>query len=329
MNVKDLAKKFNIPTEDVVLIENILSKGILSENNLLNEVISYTMSAQGKMIRPFLCLFIFYAFGGDKNNVDKVINSAVAIELMHISTLLHDDVIDNGALRRDKNTVNRKWGDRVSILSGDFIISKSLQFILKTENIKVIELLCDSAFKLIEGEFLQMEMEGVLNDKSVYNYFKMIEKKTSPLFCLACHVGLLFSGNTEDLSEKVIKFGNNIGIIFQILDDILDYGAGHSFGKKFFSDIKGGKITLPLIVAYEESSDDEKNVINKFLKKRSESDIDKILDLIYKNNSLEKARSFAIKKAEENIEIIKTTLKSDLICKNLLYFMKILIDREN
>ncbi len=217
----------------------------------LYEPIEYIMSLGGKRMRPVLVLMACDFFGGDAN---KATHAAIAIELFHNFTLVHDDIMDNAPLRRGKQTVHEKWNSNIAILSGDAMIVKAYQEICKAspEQLPVLlNIFSDTALKVCEGQQMDMNYEK-LNKVSIPQYIKMIELKTAVLLAGALKVGGIIGGAKEEDANAIYEFGKNIGIAFQLQDDILDvYANAEKFGKQKGGDIIANKKTYLLLKAME------------------------------------------------------------------------------
>lgn len=217
----------------------------------LYEPIEYIMSLGGKRMRPVLVLMACDFFGGDAN---KATHAAIAIELFHNFTLVHDDIMDNAPLRRGKQTVHEKWNSNIAILSGDAMIVKAYQEICKAspEQLPVLlSIFSDTALKVCEGQQMDMNYEK-LNKVSIPQYIKMIELKTAVLLAGALKVGGIIGGAKEEDANAIYEFGKNIGIAFQLQDDILDvYANAEKFGKQKGGDIIANKKTYLLLKAME------------------------------------------------------------------------------
>lgn len=217
----------------------------------LYEPIEYIMSLGGKRMRPVLVLMACDFFGGDPN---KATHAAIAIELFHNFTLVHDDIMDNAPLRRGKQTVHEKWNNNIAILSGDAMIVKAYQEICKasSEQLPVLlNIFSDTALKVCEGQQMDMNYEK-LNKVSIPQYIKMIELKTAVLLAGALKVGGIIGGAKEEDANALYEFGKNIGIAFQLQDDILDvYANAEKFGKQKGGDIIANKKTYLLLKAME------------------------------------------------------------------------------
>ena len=224
---------------------------INSEPGGLYEPVSYTLSLGGKRMRPVLLLMACELFCG---KTEEAISSALAIELFHNFTLIHDDIMDNAPLRRNKPTVHRKWNNNTAILSGDVMLVKAYQYLAGCESSKlpqVLALFNSAAVKVCEGQQLDMDFEK-RNNITVSDYLGMIEKKTASLLAAGLQIGAII-GNASDTDARLLyDFGLNTGMAFQIQDDILDiYAGSKKFGKEPGGDIVSGKTTLLLLSAYQ------------------------------------------------------------------------------
>lgn len=230
-------------------------------NTLLTEISNYLNITAGKALRPSLALLTAKLFGEISDNVVSV---AVALELMHTSSLLHDDVIDESNLRRSRPSVNAKWGSKTAILAGDYFVSKSLTLAASTGNIKVMSSLGALGSRIAEGELVQLiHSRDYSTDEPTY--YQIIEKKTACLFSFASFAGAILSNVKDEIVEKMSQYGHYLGMIFQIKDDIFDYYDDKSIGKPFGNDLAEGKLTLPLIHALDKATKDERKMYDKLL----------------------------------------------------------------
>jgi octaprenyl-diphosphate synthase len=196
------------------------------------------------------------------------INTAVIIEFIHTATLLHDDVIDSSLIRRGINTVNNNWGNKTSILMGDFLYSRAFQIAITINNTEILNILANTTNILAEGEIFQLYKQFDI-EISEEDYFKIINQKTAKLFESSLQIISILSKTSIDIKKNICTYGYNFGIIYQLMDDILDYTASHeNYGKKKESDIDEGKVTLPLIYAYKNCNKTEKNIIKNIIQKK-------------------------------------------------------------
>ncbi|NLU49669.1 MAG: heptaprenyl diphosphate synthase [Syntrophomonadaceae bacterium] len=231
---------------ELQIVEIELRKTIDTDLPVLREASMHLIEAGGKRLRPAFTLLAgsFYA-----SSLDRLIPVAVALELVHMATLVHDDVIDNSATRRGRETVKACWGNRISIYSGNYIFAKSLNLAASYERPDVINILADASMKICEGEIIQM-MSCFNVNQNLKDYLRRIERKTALLMSLSCHLGALI-GDAPPAKVRVLsRLGYYLGMAFQITDDILDYVADEAvLGKPVGSDIRQGIITLPALYA--------------------------------------------------------------------------------
>lgn len=233
-------------------IEEALQKKVITkEPKGLYAPIKYTIQIGGKRIRPALLLLANDLFGGKTENA---LNAAIAIELFHNFTLIHDDVMDDAPLRRGKETVYKKWGTNTSILSGDVMFVQSIELINRCDSNRlqeIITLFCNTAVKVCEGQQYDMEFE-VNNNIFIDDYLKMIELKTAVLLAASLKIGAILGGAKNEDANHLYEFGKNLGIAFQLMDDVLDlYGNPDKFGKRVGGDIIANKKTYLLLKAHE------------------------------------------------------------------------------
>ena len=273
-----------------------------SSNKNIIEISDYVLANPGKFIRTQL-VFIY----GSVIDIEKkkLIELAAAAELIHLSTLIHDDIIDEAKIRRNKPTVIAKWGLKKAILYGDFLYTKTFQALNSLENTQIAEVLISCAEQLIEGEFIQLQN---ISDKSKEDYFKVIEKKTAILFsgileCLGIHGKLV--------KEKILslkKLGLNFGNAFQLNDDLADFFDQLNSGKEKFKDLNEGKITYPIIITMSRADKDLKNNISKLIEEKK---FDAVFDEIEKNDGFNLTRLERDKAINNCIEYTKTLFKLD------------------
>ena len=235
----------------------------------LYEPISYTMSLGGKRVRPSLVLMACHAFGGD---LERAVSPAVGLEIYHNFTLLHDDVMDKADIRRGKPTVHVKWNDNTAILSGDAMLTMATQYIAKAPvevMHAVMELYNKTAMEIYEGQQYDMDFECRMN-VAADEYLEMIRLKTSVLLGCACKMGAIIGGSSADDSERMYRFGEMIGLAFQLQDDLLDvYGDEKTFGKAIGGDIMNNKKTFMLIKALELAEGETYDSLLKWINARN------------------------------------------------------------
>ncbi|MEQ8821546.1 MAG: polyprenyl synthetase family protein [Sumerlaeia bacterium] len=231
---------------DLERVRGAIDRAYDVQGDLMRDVAAYVRQGRGKMLRPALVCLAARAHGYDADREDGHIALAAAIELFHVATLLHDDVIDKAPLRRGRETVNAKWGDDVAILMADFLYATSFDLALSTLNPATLRLLAQTTQKMTEGEMLQIERRG--DWLTVDDYMTIIERKTAILFSAASGLGAMIAGAEYEDVERAAQYGLSFGMAYQITDDTLDYEAQtDNWGKRVGADLKEGKQTLPLL----------------------------------------------------------------------------------
>lgn len=240
---------------DLDKVNTLILKRSQSPVELVATLAKHLIAAGGKRIRPLLtlaCAKLFEYQGSDH------IKLATAVEFIHTATLLHDDVVDDSELRRGRKTANNLWGNEASVLVGDFLFSQAFKLMVETQSLGALDALSSASSVIAEGEVKQLLAMGKL-DTSLETYFKIIEAKTAELFKASCKVGSLLCNQPEAILIALGDYGRNLGMMFQITDDILDYfGSTEVMGKSIGNDFKEGKITLPLILLYNSASRERK-----------------------------------------------------------------------
>jgi len=212
---------------------------------LINDIGQHLINASGKRIRPLLTL----AMAAHLNDISrKPIILAAAVEFIHTATLLHDDVVDESNLRRGKKTANIIWGNEFSVLAGDFLFAQSFELMVETESLEALSSLATASCKITQGEFQQMQIANK-PDTSIKDYFDVIGKKTAELFGASCESGIIVAGGNKNLQKAAYDYGYNLGLAFQVIDDLMDFSQNsNKMGKSLGDDFKLGKTTLPIIL---------------------------------------------------------------------------------
>lgn len=260
-----------------IRIEEELAKiDLVAQPELLYQPIAYTLSSGGKRIRPALCLMACSAFGG---TIENAVSPALALEIFHNFTLLHDDIMDNDDVRRNRPTVHKKWNQNAAILSGDAMQILAYQHLAKAPEHslkKVLDIFSDTALKVCEGQQYDMDFENQENVE-VGEYLLMIEYKTAVLIEASLKIGALVAGASDEEVELFGQFGKNLGLAFQLRDDWLDsFGDQETFGKPIGSDIANNKKTYLLISAMQMADGEQRELLDKLLNDPSIEKEDKI-----------------------------------------------------
>ena len=265
--------------EDIKIFEDELRDALKSEVRLVNTVGKYILRHKGKHIRPILTILAARVCGKPCLNSYK---SAAMIELLHIATLIHDDVVDDATTRRGFTSINRIWKNKVSVLMGDFILSKALINLVGIKDFEALDLISQTAEKLSSGEILQIE-KSLTRSMTEKVYYDMINKKTASLISTSCELGAITSSKKDNDRNNMRVFGEKLGMAFQIKDDLFDMlGVESKTGKNVGADVKKYMITLPLIYSYSNLKNAESRLVKKILniKNKSKDDINKLTQLI-------------------------------------------------
>ena len=231
----------------------LFNQSLSHSDGLLESVLSHIRNRGGKRMRPMLMLLMAKNYGGI---TEATLNAAVGLELLHTASLVHDDVVDESEERRGQQSVNATYDNKVAVLVGDYILSTALLNVSLTHNEKIVQRLAKLGQTLSNGEILQLtntSCDGLSEDI----YYQVIEQKTAALFEACCSIGAISAGKPDNELDEAIKFGQNVGIIFQIRDDIFDYFDSKEIGKPTGNDMAEGKLTLPAIYALNENTDYE------------------------------------------------------------------------
>ena len=290
--------------EKLVLVEEKIKSKLISDVDLVQKMTSYHINTGGKRLRALLTLGSSKLCGYTKGGRD--INLAACVEMIHGATLMHDDVIDLGSLRRGKKTLNSIWGNQSSILIGDYLLSRCFEMMVDDGSPEVLKLLSSTSSKIAQGEILQLQHKGEI-DMLEETYFKIITAKTAELFSAATKVGAILSSKESKEKEALEFYGKNLGLTFQIADDTLDYNSDLKFfGKQISKDFFEGKITLPVILLFQKITSTEKEKLKDIFKLeiRSNEDLNFTLMLIKKYDIIKDC----YKKAEHFINLASNSL---------------------
>ena len=258
----------------------------------IQQIAEHLLDSGGKRIRPTLTLASARQFDYDG---DGHICLAAAVEFIHTATLLHDDVVDESSQRRGRPTANRLWDNKAPVLVGDFFFARSFQLMVQTDSIRALEVLADASATISEAEVIQLaETHSVDVDEATY--FRIIDGKTAALFSAAARVGAIVAGGTDEQVAAMGRYGNALGNSFQIRDDILDYGGSRALGKNVGDDFRDRKMTLPLIRAYAEGTDEERRFWRRTIGRgnQQEGDLEHAIGILRHRGTLESVQEVAL-----------------------------------
>ena len=289
--------------DDIKLFEQEFRNALHSEVRMINMVGKYIIRHKGKHIRPILTILSSRLCGQPTVNSYR---AAAMIELLHVATLIHDDVVDDANKRRGFPSINRMWKNKVAVLMGDFIFSKTLINMIGLKDFSALELIASTAEKLASGEILQIE-KTLTKSMNEETYFDMINKKTASLVSTSCELGAITStGKTKD-RKAMLSYGTKLGMAFQIKDDLFDIlGNENQMGKDMGADIKRNMITLPLIHAFKKVTKVESNRLKKILasKKKTRFELNNIKEIVDRVGGFNYAKEKIVEFNEQALDAI-------------------------
>lgn len=276
-------------------VDRLIARRLSSDVALINQIAGYIVHAGGKRIRPKLLLMFANALGDPQNHRYEM---AAVVEFIHTATLLHDDVVDESALRRGKQTANALFGNAASVLVGDFLYSRAFQMMVSVNRMRVLEVLAEATNVIAEGEVLQL-MNVHDPDTTVERYLRVIRFKTAKLFEASARLGAMLSGAPPAVEEACAAYGRAMGTAFQLIDDVLDYeGDAETLGKNIGDDLREGKPTLPLLLAMQLSSEPQAILLRSAVEHGESERLQDVVALVRSSGALQATRQAALKEAE-------------------------------
>ena len=284
-------------------VDAVIRARLSSQVALIDQISSYIVGAGGKRIRPRLVLLFAEALGFEGPERYEL---AAIVEFIHTATLLHDDVVDESALRRGRATANAAFGNAASVLVGDFLYSRAFQMMVSVNRMRVLEVLADATNVIAEGEVLQL-MNMHDPDLAVEDYLRVIRFKTAKLFEASARLGAVLAGADHELEEACADFGRSLGTAFQLVDDLLDY-EGHSdeLGKNVGDDLREGKPTLPLLVAMERAGPADRALIRHAIEHGELQKLPEILTIVRATGALDATREAAEREADKARAVLQS-----------------------
>ncbi len=274
------------------LVEEELRRNFRSQILTIHDVGEHILAGGGKRLRPALLLLVSRMLRYDGHR--DVIYAAV-VEFIHTATLVHDDIIDEADVRRGRTSINYRWGNNLTVLVGDYLYTHSMSMALAEGNLDVLRLLSNVTIRMIEGEILGLELNGRA-DLSVDDYFDIVSRKTAALFGACCRIPAYLTEVPENHASSLFNYGLNLGICFQLIDDLLDFTSSTEvLGKPALSDLKEGKVTLPLILALPRATARERDLITRVASHKSFDGIDpaEVLAIVNRYETLDQTRAIA------------------------------------
>jgi octaprenyl-diphosphate synthase len=282
--------------EEMREVDAVIQRRLASKVALIDQIAHYIISAGGKRIRPLLVLLFSGALGFKGRERFEL---AATVEFIHTATLLHDDVVDESALRRGRRTANAMFGNAARVLVGDFVYSRAFQMMVSVNRMRVLEVLADATIVIAEGEVLQL-MNMHVPDLGVDEYLRVIRFKTAKLFEASARLGAVLAQADTAVEESCAAYGRSLGTAFQLVDDLLDYeGASAQLGKNVGEDLREGKPTLPLLVAMERASALEREVMRHAIEQGEQARLPEIVAVVRRTGAIEATRDAARAEADK------------------------------
>jgi|TARA_R110002049_G_scaffold68113_2_gene176703 octaprenyl-diphosphate synthase len=312
-------------------VNQLITTQLSSDVPLVEKIAQYIVESGGKRMRPLLVLLSTRALLFNKSNTEPLTSAnfcklATIIEFLHTATLLHDDVVDTSNMRRGRSTANAKWGNAPSVLVGDFLYSRAFQMMVEIGSVPVMNVLSDATNIIAEGEVFQL-MNCKNPDVSEEAYFEVIKNKTAMLFQAASHSAAILAEADTETCETLKNFGLELGLAFQLVDDMLDYvGDADTMGKNIGDDLAEGKPTLPLIYAMKNGTETERKLIRKAIRSGDTSQLDAVCSAVVNSGAL-KYTEDAAKKCYEKACHSLTQLPDSVYKEALFGLAKLAIHR--
>ena len=281
------AEVFELLREDLAAIEREFGRDTVSNVRVITDIGEYLRAGGGKRIRPALLLLSSKLFG---RNGRSAVRLGAVVEIIHTATLVHDDIIDEAQTRRGRAAANTQWGNSKCVLAGDWLYMQAFQIAVQERNFRVLDVLIDLTKMMVEGELLQMEKLG--RCISLDEHFELIHRKTACLFSVCMRLGAILAGATPDEEQRLASYGHNVGMAFQIVDDVLDLTASEDIlGKPVGSDLREGKCTMAVIDALEQCTPEERRRIETVLEERAFRSVthEQVLDIVTRYGSVDTA----------------------------------------
>ena len=288
--------------EEMGQVDAVIRRRLASNVALIDQIANYIVSAGGKRIRPMLVLLFSGALGFTGRDRFEL---AATVEFIHTATLLHDDVVDESALRRGRRTANALFGNAASVLVGDFVYSRAFQMMVSAGSLRVLEVLADATNVIAEGEVLQL-MNMHDPDVSVDAYLRVIRFKTAKLFEASARLGAILAGADAAIEEACAAYGRSLGTAFQLVDDLLDYeGATEQLGKNVGDDLREGKPTLPLLIAMERGTAAQRSLLRGAIEHGEVARLAEVVAVVRATGALAATREAARAEADKACKVLE------------------------
>lgn len=298
---------YSAVTDDFEAVNQLIMRQLHSRVPLVEKIGSYIIGAGGKRLRPLVVLLAARACGV---NDDRQHSLAAIIEFLHTATLLHDDVVDTSDMRRGRSTANALWGNAPSVLVGDFLYSRAFEMMVELADMRIMRALANATNVIAEGEVLQLsKVRDASTDEATY--MQVIRSKTAMLFEASSHAAALLAGASNEQTEALRRYGDALGVAFQLVDDVLDYsGDASAMGKNVGDDLAEGKPTLPLIYAMREGTDEQARLVRQAIQKGGLEDIAPIREAVETSGALAYTQRMAREQSDLAVEMLQTLPRS-------------------
>ncbi len=325
LSIASAKEALSLVSGDLALVEKEFARQSQSEVQVITEIGDYLLAGGGKRIRPLLLLLSAKCLGFEG---ESRIRMGAVVEMLHTATLVHDDIIDTATTRRGRPSTNAKWGSSRCVLAGDWLYMQSFQTALQERNFHLLDLLIGLTQQMVEGELLQMQKLGHLINEE--EYFDLIYRKTACLFKVSMQLGATLASSSDAIEEQLGEYGRNLGLAFQIVDDVLDLTATEeTLGKPVASDLREGKATLAVIHALERGTGSDRECIRTVLADGNFSRVrhSTILEILHRHGSIEYAMDAARAYAEA-ARLSITDLPKNMAHRALLGIPAYVVDRD-
>jgi len=290
-----LARLQALVADDMVKVNQTILLKMQSSVPLIPQLAGHLIASGGKRLRPMLTLATSRMCGYEGNRHAEL---AACVEFIHSATLLHDDVVDESDLRRGLETANELWGNKASVLVGDFLFSRSFELMVADGSLKVLAILSNASSVIAEGEVLQLTTANNM-DTTEDSYMQVIVAKTAALFAASCEIGAVIAEKPDAEQQALKSYGKNLGVVFQLIDDVLDFSAEQgALGKSVGDDFREGKVTLPIVLAFRRGGDEERKFWRRTIEDldQNDDDLSRAIELMTSHNALhdtvERARHY-------------------------------------
>src|SRR6266699_1801764 len=318
---------FDLVRDDLIMVEDELARQSDAAFPTVSEITAYLLGGGGKRMRPAL-LLLSASYAGRRDR--SAIRLAAVVELLHSATLIHDDVIDSADTRRGRPSANSKWGNHRSVLTGDWLYMQSFQMALEERNFRILDILIDLTRKMVEGELIQLAKIGRI-DVTEEDALRLATDKTACLFSGCARLGAVRGGLEGEEEQALADYGRYAGLAFQLVDDLLDFTASaEQLGKPVLSDLKEGKVTLPLIYAMQNGHREARELVQRVLAEKEFQSVrpEAIVALVRDSGALERVRLLALDYADRAKTSIDGRVDSEY-ARALLTLPDFILEREN